>query len=48
MEHSAQDDIPNSDKILVLLKDIREARQAKSRDGLHNIDHNELTVRLLS
>ncbi|ETW84142.1 hypothetical protein HETIRDRAFT_311951 [Heterobasidion irregulare TC 32-1] len=40
----AQDDIPNSDKILVLLKDIREARQAKSRDGLRNIDHNELTL----
>ena len=43
--HSASDDIQNSDKIRSLLKDIREARQAKSREGLQKIDHSELSVR---
>src|SRR5260221_4285467 len=43
--HSAPDDIQNSDKIRSLLKDIREARQAKSREGLQKIDHSELSVR---
>jgi hypothetical protein len=40
----APDDIQNSDKIRSLLKDIREARQAKSREGLQKIDHSELSV----
>jgi len=35
-------DIQNSDKIRSLLKDIREARQAKSREGLQKVDHSEL------
>lgn len=43
--HSAPDDIQNSDKIRSLLKDIREVRQAKSREGLQKIDHSELSVR---
>ncbi|KAI0053726.1 DNA replication complex GINS protein PSF2 [Auriscalpium vulgare] len=40
----ASDDIQNPDKIRYLLKDIREARQAKSRDGLQKIDHSELSL----
>ncbi|KAF8272128.1 hypothetical protein EI94DRAFT_1656577 [Lactarius quietus] len=40
----ASDDIQNSDKVRSLLKDIREARQAKSRDGLQKIDHSELSL----
>jgi hypothetical protein len=40
----APDDIQNSDKIRSLLKDIREVRQAKSREGLQKIDHSELSV----
>ncbi|KAI0068561.1 DNA replication complex GINS protein PSF2 [Artomyces pyxidatus] len=40
----AQDDIQNPDKIRSLLKDIREARQAKSREGLQKIDHSELSL----
>lgn len=43
---SAPDDFQNPDKIRSLLKDIREARQAKSREGLSKIDHSELSVRL--
>ena len=43
--HRAPDDIQSSDKIRSLLKDIREARQAKSREGLQKIDHSELSVR---
>ena len=43
--YRAPDDIQNSDKIRSLLKDIREARQAKSREGLQKIDHSELSVR---
>jgi hypothetical protein len=42
--YRAPDDIQNSDKIRSLLKDIREARQAKSREGLQKIDHSELSV----
>jgi len=40
----ASDDIQNSDKVRSLLKDIREARQAKSREGLQKIDHSELSL----
>lgn len=46
MVHRASDDFQNPDKIRSLLKDIREARQAKSRDGLSQLDHSELSVRL--
>lgn len=42
--HSAPDDLENPDRLRSLLKDIREARQAKSREGLDQLDHNELTV----
>ena len=42
---SAPDDLQNPDRIRSLLKDIREARQAKSCDGLVKLDHNELLVR---
>ncbi|KAG2156263.1 hypothetical protein DEU56DRAFT_937012 [Suillus clintonianus] len=40
----ASDDVPNADKIKSLLKDLREARQAKSRDGLQKLDHSELSL----
>lgn len=40
----ASDDVQNADKIKSLLKDLREARQAKSRDGLQKIDHSELSL----
>ncbi len=45
---SAADDFQNSDKLRSLLKDIREARQAKSREGLSKLDHSELSVRRTS
>ena len=44
--YSASDDLENSDKLRSLLKDLREARQAKCRAGLAQIDYNELSVRL--
>jgi GINS complex subunit 2 len=40
----ASDDLENPDKLRTLLKDLREARQAKSRDGLKTLDHSELSV----
>ncbi|KAG6910953.1 hypothetical protein DXG01_006007 [Tephrocybe rancida] len=40
----ASDDLENPDKLRYLLKDLREARQAKSRDGLQTLDHNELSA----
>ncbi|KAI0089069.1 hypothetical protein BDY19DRAFT_889677 [Irpex rosettiformis] len=40
----ASDDFQNPDKIRSLLKDIREARQAKSREGLSQLDHSELSL----
>ncbi|KAI0353038.1 Psf2-domain-containing protein [Trametes cingulata] len=40
----APDDLQNPDRIRSLLKDIREARQAKSREGLSKLDHNELML----
>jgi hypothetical protein len=40
----ASDDIDNSDKIRTVLKDLREARQSKSREGLRSLDHNEMKV----
>jgi len=41
---SASDDLQNPEKLRSLLKDLREARQAKSRDGLKDLDHSELSV----
>ena len=41
---SAPDDPQQPDKLRSLLKDLREARQAKSRDGLAVLDHNALSV----
>ncbi|EED82674.1 predicted protein [Postia placenta Mad-698-R] len=40
----ASDDIINPDKVRSLLQDIREARQAKSREGLSKLDHSELSL----
>ncbi|KAF9534692.1 hypothetical protein CPB83DRAFT_802814 [Crepidotus variabilis] len=40
----ASNDLDNPDKIRSLLKDLREARQAKSRDGLKELDHSELSL----
>ncbi|KDQ64364.1 hypothetical protein JAAARDRAFT_52317 [Jaapia argillacea MUCL 33604] len=40
----ASDDMQNPDKIRSLLKDLREARQAKSREGLQKLDHSELSL----
>lgn len=45
---SASDDVESPDKIRTLLKDIREARQAKSREGLQKLDHSELSVSYIS
>ncbi|EKM59314.1 uncharacterized protein PHACADRAFT_86085 [Phanerochaete carnosa HHB-10118-sp] len=44
----ASDDFQEPDKIRSLLKDIREARQAKSREGLSKLDHSELSLPNLS
>ena len=43
--YRAPDDIHSPEKIRGLLKDIREARQAKSRDGLAKLDPDLLDVR---
>lgn len=40
----ASDDLEQPDKLRSLLKDLREARQAKSREGLKQLDHSELSV----
>ncbi|PCH40874.1 Psf2-domain-containing protein [Wolfiporia cocos MD-104 SS10] len=40
----ASDDISSPDKVRSLLQDIREARQAKSREGLSKLDHSELSL----
>ncbi|TFK55589.1 Psf2-domain-containing protein [Heliocybe sulcata] len=40
----ASDDLENPDKIRSLLKDLREARQAKSREGITKLDHSELSL----
>ncbi|KIK67795.1 hypothetical protein GYMLUDRAFT_238001 [Collybiopsis luxurians FD-317 M1] len=40
----APDDLQNTDKIRSLLKDLREARQAKSREGLNQLNRGELSV----
>jgi len=41
---TASDDLENPDKLRYLLKDLREARQAKSRDGLEKLDYSELSL----
>lgn len=48
MIHSASDDLVNPDKLRSSLKDLREARQAKSREGLRALDHVQLSVRAAS
>ncbi|KAK0190808.1 hypothetical protein F5146DRAFT_1045851 [Armillaria mellea] len=40
----ASDDLQNPDRLRSLLKDIREARQAKSREGLRQLDHSDLLL----
>ncbi|KDQ21557.1 hypothetical protein BOTBODRAFT_182861 [Botryobasidium botryosum FD-172 SS1] len=40
----AADDLALPDKIRSLLKDLREARQSKSRDGLKKLDHIQLEM----
>jgi len=40
----ASDDLQSPDKIRTLLKDLREARQAKSREGLRKLDHIALSL----
>ncbi|KIY49454.1 GINS complex, PSF2 component [Fistulina hepatica ATCC 64428] len=40
----ASDDLEQPDKLRSLLKDLREARQAKSREGLEKLDHSELSL----
>ena len=37
-------DLEDPEKIRSLLKDLREARQAKSRQGLQLLNHNALSV----
>lgn len=44
----ASDDLENPVKLHSLLKDLREARQAKSREGLKQLDHSELSLPNLS
>ncbi len=43
---SASDDLEQPDKLRSLLKDLREARQAKSREGIKQLDYSELSVRI--
>lgn len=45
-QHRASDDVTNPEKVRSLLQDIREARQAKSREGVSKLDHSELSVRI--
>ncbi|KAL4076181.1 Psf2-domain-containing protein [Scleroderma citrinum] len=40
----APDDVPSAERVRSLLKDLREARQAKSREGLAKLDHSELSL----
>lgn len=42
---SASDDLEEPDRLRSLLKDLREARQAKSREGLRVLDNNALQAR---
>ncbi|KAH8830356.1 Psf2-domain-containing protein [Flagelloscypha sp. PMI_526] len=45
---AAPDDLEDPDRIRTLLKQLREARQAKSREGLKSLDHLELSLQNLS
>jgi len=45
LSRSASDDVPAPDRVRLLLKDIREARQAKVREGLAAINAVHLGVR---
>ncbi|GJJ07176.1 hypothetical protein Clacol_001376 [Clathrus columnatus] len=40
----ASDDLHNPDRLRSLLKDLREARQAKSREGLRKLNHEMLEI----
>ncbi|KAJ7241906.1 DNA replication complex GINS protein PSF2 [Mycena haematopus] len=44
----ASDDLQNPDKLRTLLQDLREARQAKARAGLENLEHSILGLSNLS
>ncbi|KZP07733.1 Psf2-domain-containing protein [Athelia psychrophila] len=44
----ASEDMPQPDKIRYLLKDLREARQAKCRDALALINHSDVKMTNLS
>ncbi|KAJ7686074.1 hypothetical protein B0H17DRAFT_1332927 [Mycena rosella] len=44
----ASDDLQNADKLRSLLKDLREARQAKARAGLESLEHSTLGLSNLS
>lgn len=44
-DYRAADDIQDTDKVRSLLKDLKEARQAKSREGLDQLNRGELSVR---
>ncbi|KLO16352.1 Psf2-domain-containing protein [Schizopora paradoxa] len=44
----ASDDLDQPDKLRSVLKDLREARQAKTREGLRAIDQNALSLPNLS
>ncbi|KAG0172777.1 DNA replication protein psf2 [Apophysomyces sp. BC1034] len=45
---SAPDDVPNAEQVRTLLKDLREARQAKARMGLDELDDKWLGMKNLS
>ncbi|KAI9025827.1 Psf2-domain-containing protein [Phycomyces nitens] len=45
---NARDDVPNSEQVRTLLKDLRETRQAKSRVGLAELDDNWLGMNNMS
>ena len=42
--NSAMDDIPSADATRTLLKDLREARQSKARQGVHSLGESYLQV----
>jgi len=44
----ASDDLESPEKLRYLLKDLREARQAKSREGVRQLDYSELSLPNLS
>ena len=46
-QDSASDDVPSSDRVRSLLKDLREARQSKTHQGLEALDAVHVEVRCL-